>query len=147
MKDNSIDHLLEQTATKAAKSEFFLARVFKDYEKLENINMLGLARYLECNLETLTRLALCRRPTSDDPSRFKSDIKQISQHFNIDADKLASLVRYADTMKGFTESPQLTEQISEHGVLLTARDQEEPSEENEGEEEKESEEEKKENDT
>lgn len=135
MKEINTNYLLEQAATRAAGSEFFLARVFKDYEKLENVNTLDLARHLGCNLETLTRLALCRRPASDDPNKFKSDIRKISQHFDIDANKLASLVRYVDTMKSFTESPQLTEEISEQGILLTARDQEEPGEREEDEEE------------
>lgn len=128
MKEKNTDYLLEQAATRAAESEFFLARVFNDYERLENLNAPDLARYLGCNLETLTRLALCRRPTSGDPNEFKSDIRKISQHFDIDANKLAALVRYVDTMKSFSESPQLTEDVSEQGILLTARDQEEPSE-------------------
>jgi hypothetical protein len=63
------------------------------------------------------------------------DVERISRHFGVDAVKLASLVRYVDTMEGFLESPQLTEAVKEGGILLTARDQGEPVEE-EGEEDK-----------
>lgn len=137
MKANSdIEILLRQAVERAAESDYFLAKVFRVYKKLEKVNTAGLAQQLGCSQETLVRLALCRRPNIDDSVSFKADVERISQHFSVNTDKLAALVRYVDTMEGFSESPQLTGVMKEEGILLTARDQEEDVEKKEREKEK-----------
>lgn len=148
MRTNDIGYLMKRAASRAAESDYFLAKVFRAYEKLEKVSASDLAQHLGCPSETLIRAALCRRPDSDDPRRFKADIERIAGHFGIDATKLTALVRYVDAMESFSKSPQLTGALSEPGVLLTARDQEQPSETEEIEEKAEDEEkEDEENDT
>lgn len=128
MSKNDTEYLLKQAASRAADSDYFLAKVFRTYEKIERLTSSTIAHHLGCTPETLIRVALCRRPYSDDPGRFKADIERIAEHFNLDAPKLANLVRYVDTMKSLSQSPQLTVAVSDLGILLTARDQEEKTE-------------------
>ncbi len=128
MKTNEIDHLLKQAASRAAESDYFFAKVLRAYEKFEGLTHLELAQHLRCTNETLIRLALCRRPDSGDPARFKADVEQVAAHFGIDAAQLANLVRYVDTMESLSQSPQLTGVPTDTGILLTARDQEHPNE-------------------
>ncbi len=125
--NKNINHLLERAVSRAAESDYFLAKVFKAYEKLEGISASDLAQHLGSTPDVLIRLALCRRPNPDDPHQFKADIEQIARYFDIDDTKLAALVRYVDTLEGFSKSPQLSGATSDQGVLLTARDQEQPT--------------------
>jgi len=128
MSKNDTDYLLKLAASRAAESDYFLAKVLRAYEKFEKLTSAETARHLGCTPETLIRLALCRRPYSGDPGRFKDDVNRIAEHFGLDVAKIANLVRYVDTMESLSESPQLTSVVSDRGILLTARDQEQKTE-------------------
>jgi hypothetical protein len=128
MNQGDTEYLLKQAAFRAVEFDFFLAKILRMYEKLENLNSLEVAQNLGCTPDTLTRLALCRRPDSNDPHKFKADVERIADHFNLDSIKLANLVRYVETMQNLSQSPELADTVVDQGMLLTARDEDLPSE-------------------
>jgi hypothetical protein len=126
---NNIETLFEELTRKAANFDYFLAKVFVRYQKLEGLTPSDLARMLGCTVETFNRIALCRRPNSENANEFKSEVGEIASRFSIDPDKLANIIRYVDTMDCLINSQHSMVSGQKPGMLLTARDQEKPNKE------------------
>jgi hypothetical protein len=108
---------LDLLAKRAESDPFFLGcslRLFAASEKLDDI---GLAKKLECTMDTLTMLRLCRAPHADS---FKDDLDKIAAKFEVNRDVLAEAARRGQVMLQMRgEAP------SDIGFMLAAQDDEE----------------------
>lgn len=111
--------LLRRAAGRAEDDPFFLGSALAAYRTGEELDDAGLARRLGCSPADLPRLALCRRPASRDAS-FGDDVHQIAAWANVDADSLASVVRYAESVEALRRMPPHAG--AGGGTLLAARD-------------------------
>jgi len=103
-------------ADRVRADPFFLASALDVYARSEGIGDAALAERLGCEVETLARLALCRRPAAE---RFLADVEAIAERFGIDATELAAVVRRADVLE------VLSRGMGASGTLMAARDREE----------------------
>jgi hypothetical protein len=109
------DELLKFAAQKASGDPFFLASALKVFQTIENPSGAELAEYLEISETDLVRLALCRRPYTEESS-FRSGINEICTKFKLSPVNLINLLRRAE----------IYEQSSTPGSqLIAARDREE----------------------
>ena len=99
---------------------FFLASALADYAQSENLSERGLATVLECSVETLNRLRLCRRPRPT-PPLFQADVNRIATRCGVKADALAQIVRRADALVALRRGS-----VTDAGLLAAARDREDP---------------------
>ena len=106
---------LEALAKRAEGDPFFLASVLAAYVRGEDLDDAGLAAALNCPVERLTELRLCRAPRAD-PAGFRQDIDRIAEVFGVDADRLAEVVRYGQVLPHMQGGPP------SRGFLLAARD-------------------------
>jgi hypothetical protein len=65
----------------------------------------------------LARLSLCLRPRAD---CFAEDVEHISATFNLDAGRLAQIVRFVESMEAMASSDTSTVS-AESGLLMAAR--------------------------
>ncbi len=108
-------------ARRVRDDPFFLASALADYAHSEDLDERGLATVLDCSQETLDLLRLCRRPRATAPS-FRTDVDRIAARFGVRADTLTEIVRRADVLAAMRR-----DDASGQGLLLAARDREEPS--------------------
>lgn len=101
---------------------FFLASAMNEYAHSENLDDSRLAALLGCSVDTLSSVALCRRPRPE-PSVFRHDVNRIAERFNVRADALAEIVRRADVLM---EMQRIAP--TERGLLMAARDAEQNDE-------------------
>jgi len=116
----------------------FMAFVLAAYQRQERLSDDALAKYLNTTPAMLPRLALCKRPASNSP-QFADQVRQIAAYTDIDAAKLANMVRQVDTLEKLAEQPEVLEsekagaqQIElRPGLLAATRDryEREPGEE------------------
>jgi hypothetical protein len=107
---------LQQLAKRAESDPFFLGCSLKNFATSEKLDDAGLAKKLECSMETLTMLRLCRAPHADN---FKEDLDKIAAKYEVNREVLAQAARRGQVllqMRG--EAP------SDHGFMLAARDDE-----------------------
>src|SRR5204862_7583514 len=88
---------LNRAAQRATSNEFFLANVFSIYQRARNLNDEALARQLQCEINDLPRLALCRRPSSEGGT-FLGDIQHLAQRFRLNANQLMFIIRQVDAL-------------------------------------------------
>jgi hypothetical protein len=97
----------------------FMASLLDIYQKQRQLNDNQLAEYLECTVEDLTHLALCRRPRAN--SEFRQDVEHIAQHVHANATQLAKLIRNAEAYESLRDQ-------AHHQSFLAARDREQAAE-------------------
>lgn len=120
--DNS-SSLLRYAASRAASNRFFLAGCLAEFSRLHGAGEDELARFLSCSRNALPRLALCRRPDPESP-RFRTDVERIAAACDVQAIRLAQLIREVETMKALAEAGQMRQNTPE-GLLAVARDDDE----------------------
>lgn len=101
---------------------FFVASALREYAASENLDEAALAARLGCSVETLARVALCRRPHPS-PPRFREDLARIATRFGVKPDVLAEMLRRAAVLERARRGG-----AAEHGTLMAARDRESPAE-------------------
>lgn len=107
-----------QHAARCAQDDvFFLGSALAIYQAGEQIDARELALRLGCAVDTLQRLALCRRPEPGDAS-FVKDVRCIASWAAVDADHLVDLIRFADAIAALRSAGA----SSDAGTLLAARD-------------------------
>jgi hypothetical protein len=116
---------LKRLAEHIAEDPFFLAPVLRSCAESEGLDEAALAARLACSAETLTLLKLCRNP-SPQPPQFWQDIQQIAEHFGVDAERLAEVVRLGQNICRLQETRDAVPR--EAGFLMAARDGETPPE-------------------
>ena len=84
--------LIQRFVNQARKDTFFLGWALSVYQEIQSIDDHQLARWLECDLKNLNRLALCRLPDDKSP-KFQNDIKKIAKFGRCSADRLVLLLR------------------------------------------------------
>jgi hypothetical protein len=110
---------LDALARRAEHESFFLAAVLAAYARAERLDDAALAGALGCAMEQLVPLRLCRAPRCD-AGGFREDVERIASGLQLDAERLAEVVRRGRVAARF-EGPA----ASECGWLMAARDREE----------------------
>ena len=113
----SIDHL----ASLARKHSNLLAGPIALYKEQEGLDDQQLAAMLQCEVESLPRLALCERPR--EAPHFREDVERIAHYIHADTMQLALLIRAAESRYALSQQPGTTSP-----TLLAARDYEESKE-------------------
>lgn len=111
--------LLAYAADRARMHPDYLGWVLAQYSTLEHLAEPELVRLLGMTGDELARLRLCLRPRAD---HFAADVEQISATFNIDAGRLAQIVRFVDSVTAMA-SPQRRAVTPAPGLLMAARAQ------------------------
>jgi hypothetical protein len=109
--------MLAYAANRAKAHPHYLGWVLARYSQLENIAEPDLAKILRTTSHDLARLSLCLRPRAD---CFAEDVEHISATFNLDASRLAQIVRFVESID--TMASLDTSTVSaESGLLMAAR--------------------------
>lgn len=111
---------LDYLARRVGEEHFFLASAFTAYARGNGLDDVGLAQLLGCDVATLIRLRLCRRPTGLSGA-FREDVARIADRFGIDGGILAQIIRWADAVKGLRAAEADAGRLG-RGALLAARD-------------------------
>jgi hypothetical protein len=119
---------LVRAAQRAVSNPFFLASTLKEYQRAHHLDNEALATLLECHVDDLPRLALCRRPVEAQQT-FVHDIDHLAQRFHLQADQLAAIIRQVDTLTLWQQQMPFHQQATSPGMLTAARDREEESSE------------------
>lgn len=118
MKSKPTSLWITKFTSKIRKDDYFLGKFIAEYEALNNMSDLQLAKYLECSLDALNRLALCRMP-DDIENQFQQDVRRISEFAECNTDRLISLIREINALKAL-RGKQSTH--ADPTLLLAARD-------------------------
>jgi hypothetical protein len=119
MKDHSPS--LDRLALLAQGHPHLLARPLALYKQQEGLDDQQLAAMLGCEVEALSRLALCERPRQ--APHFREDVERIARYIHADMMQLAMLIRATESREALRQGSSAAEP-----TLLAARDYEdEPS--------------------
>jgi hypothetical protein len=97
------------------------------YREREGMDDEDLAAFLECDIEALPRLALCRRPRQ--APGFRGDIEAIAAHTGANATRLAQLVRAAEAVEALGAREGKGYRAGPTSMLMAARDHDGPMDE------------------
>jgi hypothetical protein len=109
--------ILAYAANRAKAHPHYLGWMLARYSTLENIAEPDLAQILGITSHDLARLSLCLRPRAD---CFAEDVEHISATFNLDAGRLAQIVRFVESVEAMADSDTSTVS-AESGLLMAAR--------------------------
>jgi hypothetical protein len=109
--------MLAYAANRAKAHPHYLGWVLARYSKLENIAEPDLVQILGTTSANLARLSLCLRPRAD---CFAEDVEHIGATFNLDADRLAQIVRFVESIDAMALLDTNTVS-AESGLLMAAR--------------------------
>lgn len=112
---------LTALARRVSNDPLFLGWLMREFAHSERLDEEGLAGALDCPVEALIPLRLCRRPRAE-PIHFRSDVDRIAQRFNVSAEALATIIRHVDAVE--TMRRPLS---GEQGLLIAARDRDVPT--------------------
>lgn len=105
-------------ARRASTDAFFLGRALAEYQAVHGIDDRKLAEMLQCSLEALARLALCRRP-DDQAATFREEVQRIATFTSCNAERLVELLREVAAVASLREEGS---DASSQGLLMAARD-------------------------
>lgn len=106
--------------SRARRDGFFLGKALSEYQAASHIDDATLAAELQCVLEALPRLVLCRWP-DDRGARFAQEVQAIAAFAPCNGDALIRLLRQMAAVRGF----QRAGVGSSEGLLMAARDRHE----------------------
>lgn len=109
---------LTHLAQRVADAPDFLAYALAEYARSERLEDAGLAARLNCPVETLIHLRLCRMPRAQAPL-FWRDVEQIAQRFAVSAEVVAEVARRGQSLFHLRAAAG---QKDEPNFLLAARD-------------------------
>jgi hypothetical protein len=107
---------LQRLARRVENDPRFLACFLVEYARSEPLDDAGLARELGCEEATLTRLRLCRAPRPE-AADFRRDVRQIAEHFAVDAVRLTEILRQGEAFRLLQQGG-----VGAPGFLMAARD-------------------------
>ncbi len=110
---------LEHAARRGSERPWTLGAVLDEYCRDEGLTREQLSSLLDCGLDSLAWLSLCRRPA---PEQFAEDVARIAERFQIESAKLAQVIRRVDAV-AVLRRPSNAEE--EDPLLLAARDHDE----------------------
>ncbi|MDQ3775289.1 MAG: hypothetical protein M3461_13530 [Pseudomonadota bacterium] len=114
----SSDPGLRWFARRASADAFFLGRALAEYQAMHGLDDGTLAEMLQCTLEALARLALCRRP-DDQAAKFREEVQRIATFTSCNAERLVELLREVAAVASLREEGS---DASSQGLLMAARD-------------------------
>jgi hypothetical protein len=112
---------LDLAARRSTERPWTLGAALDEYCRNEAITRKQLSTFLGCSLDSLASLSLCRKPA---PDRFAEDVAKIAARFQVDASKLAQIVRRVDVVAALRQ-PTISREEEERRLLLAARDRDE----------------------
>ena len=114
---------LQKLIGKANADRFFVGWSLAQYRTFHDLDEQGLAQFLECDIEHINRLSLCRRP-DDQEDQFQEQVRRIAGFGACSPDRLVRLMRevaaFAALQKGAEER--------QGAMLMAARDRKEEGE-------------------
>ena len=121
-------YCLAHLASRLRDDKEFMASALSVYKIQERLSDEALAQRLGLQLEMITRLALCKRPQSN-TSNFADQVRQLAAYIDIDASKIAQLIRQVEALeimgtlsKSESSSREAASQTEGMGWLTAARD-------------------------
>jgi hypothetical protein len=127
MSSNKPSNALAHAAQRAVPHEFFLAGILREYQQANQLDDDALAKLLGCHVNDLARLALCRRPATEQKA-FIQDIEHLVQRFHLHEDQLASVIRQVDSLRALRQQLTSTRNAQQMpGILRAARDRDQDS--------------------
>ena len=108
----------QRLLSRASSDPLFVGSALAVYKMTRELDDVRLAAWLECSIDSLDRLALCRLPQREE--RLCRDIEQIAAFGGCDADKLVALVREVAALVAFRK----TGDRARESFLVAARDRE-----------------------
>jgi hypothetical protein len=113
VKSEALRRIIERSHT----DSFFLGWAFEKYEASNSWNDQQLADWLQCPLEALSSLSLCRRP-QDNKVEFHKDVQKIAKFGTCNVDRLIQLLREVTSLSSLQDASNDTGS----GFLMAARD-------------------------
>lgn len=113
---------LHRLARLARERHTLLAGLLAIYQGQEGLDEAKLVAFLKGDVNSLSLLALCRRPRTDTVN-FRPDVERVAAYANVNPTQLAKLVRAATAYEERCRVVGSTTQI-----LLAARDRDETDE-------------------
>lgn len=110
---------LKRLARRVENDPRFLAGLLTEYARSEGLDEAGMARELGCEEAILTGLRLCRAPRPE-AADFRQDVRQIAEHFSLDAVRLAEILRQGEAFRLLQQGG-----VGAPGFLMAARDRSE----------------------
>lgn len=107
---------LKRLARRVENDPQFLACLLAEYAQSEGLDDAGLARELSGEEAILTSLRLCRAPRPE-AADFRQDVRQIAEHFALDAVRLAEILRQGEAFRLLQQG-----RVGAPGFLMAARD-------------------------
>lgn len=83
----------------ASRDDFYLGWHLARYSEMKGVSMAEVSEELGCLPEVVNSIALCRAPR-EDPPHFRNDIERVAERFQVRADRLMNMVRYARIASG-----------------------------------------------
>lgn len=121
MNDSTLS--LHRLALLARTRPALLANILALYQEQEELSDEQLATLLQCDVESLPKLALCERPR--EAPYFRQDVERIAAYIHADVKQLANVLRAAEARAALQQRSGITSP-----TLLAARDHEEDGEDN-----------------
>lgn len=116
--------LLAWAAARASGWPHLFSGLIDRYLELNGLSEEELCERLHCDRDTLNHLRLCGRPDPD-PAEFTVDIQRVADKLNLDAGRLASIVREVDAAGAFVKAgSEVSPFSSTPAMLQAARDRE-----------------------
>ncbi|MCE9672621.1 hypothetical protein LY474_32920 [Myxococcus stipitatus] len=81
---------LEHAAKRGRSEPWTLAYTFERYRQLEGLSEQALAHELNCTLDVVHWMSLCRRPDGED---FKAQVTDIARHHDVEPLALLKVIR------------------------------------------------------
>src|SRR5262245_41113762 len=113
VKSEALRRIIEHSRT----DSFFLGWAFKKYEASNSWNDQQLADWLQCSVEALSSLSLCRRP-QDNKVELHKDVQKIAEFGTCNVDRLIQLLREVTSLSSLQDASNDTGS----GFLMAARD-------------------------
>jgi hypothetical protein len=101
--DIDISPIRSMIASRLSSNPAFMAYALTRYAKMEGLTAEQVAAELGTLPELCDRLALCRRPATDDPE-FSNVVHRLADYALIDAGALANLLRKVEVIVGIGEA-------------------------------------------
>lgn len=109
---------LGHIASRASKDSAFLGHSLRLYQEANGLGDQALAKFLECDVDTLPRISLCRHPAMAGP-RAAGAVRRIADFVPCNATQLLRLLRETAALGALKI---VTKKASAPAVLLAARD-------------------------
>ncbi len=100
--------MLLKISSLASRDDFYLGWHLARYSEKKGMSMAEVSEELGCLPEVVSLISLCRAPRAE-PPHFQMDVEMVAERFQVRADSLMNIVRYAQI-------------ASDESMLIAARD-------------------------